>query len=97
MVDNSQDNLSREQRLAAKLRENLRRRKAQARQLGQDGQAPTHSLSKASLSKASPSKESAAAPAGSSEAAHPKLGNSTAEQQSGNNGTGGLVNKDTSG
>lgn len=31
---------SREERLAAKLRENLRRRKAQARELGQSGAPP---------------------------------------------------------
>ncbi len=43
----NEDTLSREQRLAAKLRENLRRRKAQAKTLGgaQEKQAPA-SLSK---------------------------------------------------
>ena len=34
-----QDGLSREERLAAKLRENLHRRKAQARELSSDAQA----------------------------------------------------------
>jgi len=39
--------LSREERLAAKLRENLRRRKAQARAIGSDAEkAGTHALSK---------------------------------------------------
>ncbi|WP_202391707.1 hypothetical protein [Pontixanthobacter luteolus] len=34
----STENLSREERLAAKLRENLRRRKSQARQMGESDQ-----------------------------------------------------------
>ena len=33
MSDNSRKNMSREEKLAAKLRENLRRRKAQSRQM----------------------------------------------------------------
>ncbi|WP_170304684.1 hypothetical protein [Croceicoccus estronivorus] len=38
---------SREERLAAKLRENLRRRKAQARAIGSEADKPgTHALSK---------------------------------------------------
>ena len=42
-----QDGLSREERLAAKLRENLRRRKAQARELSCDaGSAGNPALSK---------------------------------------------------
>ena len=35
MADGNGNNLSREERLAAKLRENLRRRKAQARELAE--------------------------------------------------------------
>ncbi len=42
--------MSREERLAAKLRENLRRRKAQARQIG-DGPSETH---ESGLSKSKP-------------------------------------------
>lgn len=38
MGEDRTNNMSREERLAAKLRENLRRRKAQAREF--DGQAP---------------------------------------------------------
>ena len=40
----TENKLSREERLAAKLRENLRRRKAQARELGaaQENRAPAH-------------------------------------------------------
>lgn len=43
MSDGTNKNLSREERLAAKLRENLRRRKAQARQLDE---SPADTLSK---------------------------------------------------
>jgi hypothetical protein len=39
MSEDARKNMSREERLAAKLRENLRRRKAQARALG-DSDAP---------------------------------------------------------
>lgn len=38
MTDATPKNLTREERLAAKLRENLRRRKAQARELGAEPQ-----------------------------------------------------------
>lgn len=45
MNDDPRKNLSREERLAAKLRENLRRRKAQARALGDsDAANATESL-----------------------------------------------------
>ncbi len=43
---NDQTKPTREERLAAKLRENLRRRKAQARGLGDDGSAAARGLSK---------------------------------------------------
>ena len=47
MPDHTDKNLAREQRLAAKLRENLRRRKAQARDLShQLGDSPADTLSK---------------------------------------------------
>ena len=39
-MDSPDDKLSREERLAAKLRENLRRRKAQARATGRGDDAP---------------------------------------------------------
>lgn len=42
MSEDPRKNMSREERLAAKLRENLRRRKAQARALGES--EPTESL-----------------------------------------------------
>ena len=45
MNEGPRKNMSREERLAAKLRENLRRRKAQARQLGDsDAQDATQAL-----------------------------------------------------
>jgi len=45
MSEDARKNMSREERLAAKLRENLRRRKAQARALGDsDASAATESL-----------------------------------------------------
>jgi hypothetical protein len=44
MNEGPRKNMSREERLAAKLRENLRRRKAQARALD-DSDAPTETLS----------------------------------------------------
>ncbi len=45
MNEDTRKNMSREERLAAKLRENLRRRKAQARALGDsDAQDATESL-----------------------------------------------------
>ena len=37
MSEETQKNMSREERLAAKLRENLRRRKAQSRELDESG------------------------------------------------------------
>jgi hypothetical protein len=49
MNEGAAKNMSREERLAAKLRENLRRRKAQAREAagtGGDSDAPTEGLSK---------------------------------------------------
>ena len=47
MSDPSRSNPSREERLAARLRENLRRRKAQARQMAAGGgESPAESLSK---------------------------------------------------
>jgi hypothetical protein len=53
MAGNSE--MSREERLAAKLRENLRRRKAQARALGADEAAPGSTDSPPPLSKLPPS------------------------------------------
>jgi hypothetical protein len=41
MSEDARKNMSREERLAAKLRENLRRRKAQARALGESGVTET--------------------------------------------------------
>ena len=49
-------NLTREERLAAKLRENLRRRKAQARALGGAGADSTPGESAETLPKPSPSR-----------------------------------------
>ncbi|WP_202386768.1 hypothetical protein [Qipengyuania algicida] len=47
MSEGTNKNLSREERLAAKLRENLRRRKAQSRDMaGQFGESPADTLSK---------------------------------------------------
>jgi len=45
-MDGKLPKLSREERLAAKLRENLRRRKAQAREMGSPADAEQDSLSK---------------------------------------------------
>ena len=42
-MSDTNDKMSREERLAAKLRENLRRRKAQSRELGE---SPSDTLSK---------------------------------------------------
>ena len=39
MSEDANKNMSREERLAAKLRENLRRRKAQAREIGESGES----------------------------------------------------------
>ena len=39
-MDDRTEKLSREERLAAKLRENLRRRKGQAREMGESGDQP---------------------------------------------------------
>ena len=47
MAEQSRNNLTREERLAARLRENLRRRKAQARALsGAESESPAQMLSK---------------------------------------------------
>jgi hypothetical protein len=43
MSERSDENLTREERLAAKLRENLRRRKSQAREIAPDGPHQTQS------------------------------------------------------
>ena len=45
-MDGNQSKLTREERLAAKLRENLRRRKAQAREMGSSEEAEQDSLPK---------------------------------------------------
>jgi len=47
MSNQTRNNLTREERLAAQLRENLRRRKAQARAMGgAQGDSPSQTLSK---------------------------------------------------
>ena len=51
MSKDAQDNLSREERLAARLRENLHRRKAQARALANGAESPGETLPKTGLSK----------------------------------------------
>ncbi|MXP10962.1 hypothetical protein [Pseudoblastomonas halimionae] len=46
-MSSKDDKMSREERLAAKLRENLRRRKAQARAIGSEANAPGHERAQA--------------------------------------------------